>query len=320
MAIRKKRESRVQRRYTRSSTKKGNILRRPAHLGKILCGVAVALAVVALALVWGSYLKAESDAYREATERGEWTLDAEIAPPHPTSVPNSHALAIKPEGNVGDILITGSHDGVIMTLSVGDGTLPYTSGIGSSAGLTVAPEAVPLSQDVARVKNRGLRVTCAFAVTCLSAEDSATRTYLRGLELALLREYAAAGMDDLILLGLPAGSDEADRLTMEFLNELRALLSDLPAPPAIGVALPPVCFRAHEVYAGNVSPARMLSACDYIAMDLRAMTAEEVSALLPEINYAYVRYSLRLLTDKNTPAIAEDAISHGFTRVFEMET
>ncbi len=320
MALRKKRESRAQRRYTRSSTKKGTVLRRPAHLGKILCCAAAAVAVVALALVWGSYLKAESDAYHAAAERGEWTLDTGIASlDPPASVPDGCALAIKPEGNVGDILLTGSHNGVIMTLTSADGLLPYASEIGRTAGLSEAPEAVSLAQDVARVKNRGLRVICAFTVTCLDAEDPAVRAYRRGLELALLREYAAAGMDELLLRGLPAGNDEADRLAMEFLRDLRALLADLPSPPAVGVALSPACFRSGETYAGNITPARILSACDSIAMDLCAMTADKVSALLPEINYAYVRYSLRLLTDKNTPAIAADAISHGFTRVFEID-
>ena len=318
IVIRKKRESRAQRRYTRRSTKKGMILRRPAHLGKIILGLAAALAVVALALVWGSHLKSESDAYHADMERGAWTLDEAVATPHPTTVPDSHLLAIKPEGNVGDILITGSHDGVIMTLTSADGVLPYASEIGEQAGLAISPEAVPLSQDVTRVKNRGLRVICAFTLTCFAAEDTATRAYLRGLELSLLREYAAAGMDEMLLVGLPAGNDQADLLAASFLADLYALLADLPSPPAIGAALSLSCFGEGEIYAGNITPARILNACDYIALDLRAMTADEVAALLPAINYAYVRYSLRLMTDKNTPSVAEDALSHGFTRVLEM--
>ena len=68
----------------------------------------------------------------------------------------------------------------------------------------------------------------------------------------------------------------------------------------------------------NITPARILNVCDYLAMDLRDRTADEVSAILPHIRYTYVRYSLRLLVDQRTPAIAENAESHGFERIFEM--
>ena len=339
MALRKKRESREQRQFVRRSTKKRMVLRRPAHLGKVVAALLIAIAIIALALVWGSHLKAESDAYHEALEMGAWTLDPEIAVPHPVPVPDVRAVAIKPEGNVGDILIRASHEAVIMTLNTADGTLLYQSPLGDAAGRPTAPEAVSLAQDVERVQNRGLRVTCAFTVTCYRATDTATYTYLRGLDLALLREYAEAGMDDLLLFGLPSGDDMQDALTVEFLTDLRKLLSDLPTPPAIGVALPPEAYATDEtyipsdpegdeavgipagtspLYAGNITPARVLNVCDYLAMDLRDRTADEVSAILPHIRYTYVRYSLRLLVDQRTPAIAENAESHGFERIFEM--
>lgn len=339
MALRKKRESREQRQFVRRSTKKRMVLRRPAHLGKIIAALLIAVAITVLALVWGSRLKADSDVYHEAMEMGAWTLAPEIAVAHPVPVPDVKAIAIKPEGNVGDILIQASHEGVIMTLNAADGTLLYQSPLGAAAGRPTAPKAVSLAQDVERVQSRDLRVTCAFTVTCYQASDTATYTYLRGLDLALLREYAEAGMDDLLLFGLPSGDDIRDALTVEFLTDLRRLLSDLPDPPAIGVALPPASYATDEtyipsdpegdeavgipsgtspLYAGNITPARVLNVCDYLAMDLLDCTADEVAAILPHIRYAYVRYSLRLLVDKGTPAIAEDAESHGFERIFEM--
>lgn len=338
MAIRKKRESRDQRRYTRSSTKKGFVLRRPAHLGWMIAAVLAAAAVVAVALVWGNYLKAESDAYRQQMELGEWTLDPEVPPAIPVTVPDIRAVAIKPEGNVGDILIAGDCQGVIMTLNAEDGTLLYSSAIGAQAGMTVHAEAISPADDVARVSKRGLRVICAFTVTWHRAEDAAARTYLRGLELALLREYAEAGMNDLLLFGLPAGNDESDAVAVAFLQDLRALLADLPIPPAVGVALPLEAFSSDgtdipaedgtvpglpadtpPLYAGNVTPARLLTACDFLAADMRTLPPDGVAEVLPHIRYAYVRYALRLLVDKNTPEAAEEALSHGFERVFEME-
>ncbi|MBE6652756.1 MAG: hypothetical protein E7610_05000 [Ruminococcaceae bacterium] len=323
MPIRRKRESRVQRRYARGSTKKGFILRRPAHLGKILGGIGAAAAVILLALVWGSYLKVKSDAYREAQERGEWTLEEEEIPAYPVPVPAVRSVSIKPEGNVGDILIAGSHGGVMMNLTPGDAPLPYTSAVAQRAGLAVAADAVSLTKDVARVQKRGLYVTCVFTVTCFSEENIPLRNYVRGLELALLREYAEAGMNDLLLMGLPNGTEAADQLTRDFLRDLKILLGDLPVPPAVGVMLPPGAFASvsgeefEPPYVGNMTPARILGACDYLVADLRGIPVESLSDTLSDIRYVYVRYSLRLMVDKNTPAAAKEAISHGFGRVFE---
>lgn len=331
MAMKPKREARVGRHYARSATKKGWVLRRPAHLGRIIAILAAILLVTVLALVWGSYLKAEADARAAAAERGEWTLDPDTAVPVPVDVPDGRAMAIRPQGNVGDILIAGEHDGVILPLGGLDGALHYISTVGETAHAPISENAVSLPEDVARVQKRGLYVVCVFAVTCLNTEGTAESIYRQGLELALLREYAEAGMDEILLLGLPSGSEEQDWQTVEFLNELKELLQDLETPPAIGVALPPVCFTTEDVitgtetgkadpYAGNMTPARILSACDSIAMDLRDRSSEEVAAILPRISYAYVRYSMRLLLDVNSPAVVEDALSHGFDRIFEMES
>ena len=320
-----KREARVDRRYARRATRKGWVLRRPAHLGRILGCVAAAALVAALALVWGSYLKAEADARHAAAERGEWTLDPETATPIPVDVPDIRAVSIKPQGNVGDILIAGEHDGVILPLGSASGTLNYTSSVAAEAGLSMAPDAVSLPEDVARVQKRGLNVTAVFTVTCFEETDPALRAYRRGLELALLREYAGAGMDDILLLGLPAGDSASDGLSMGFLTELRTLLADLENPPALGAALSLACIDGGGTetetspYAGNLTPARILKACDYVALDLRGCTEEEAAAVLPRISYAYVRYSLRLLLNRQTPASAEDALSHGFERIFEMD-
>ena len=350
MAIRRKRESRDQRRYTRRSTKRGFVLRPPAHPWRIVGGALAVIAVVALALIWGSHLKAKSDAFREAEERGEWTLEADQAVSRPMDLPDVSARSIKPMGNVGDIIIEGKLDGVIMTLNRTDGTLCYRSTIGEMAGLAVEADAPTLSEDVNRVSKRGLHVTCVFTVQSFDTEDAAAKTYLRGLELALLREYAEAGMNDILIMCLPAGSDAKDRLSVEYLQDLRDLLSDLPSPPAIGVALglsdfttedhdipiPPQTEATDESdtsalppvkipdgkpphYVGDVTPARFLHVCDYLAVDLRALTTEEVDAVLPHLPYAYTRYALRLLADVNVPGIVEDMKSHGFKRVLEIE-
>ena len=149
MAIRKKREPRA-RRLAFRPTKKSFSLRHSVHWGRVAAIALAVVAIVALALLWGSHLKAESDAYHEALEMGAWTLDPEMTISHPVSVPDIRAVSIKPEGNVGDILIAGDHEGIIMTFTVGNGELLYRSSIGDTAGLSAATEAISLEQDVER--------------------------------------------------------------------------------------------------------------------------------------------------------------------------
>jgi hypothetical protein len=202
--------------------------------------------------------------------------------------------------------------------------------------MPVASDAPSLAEDVARISKRGLNVTCVYTLTCFTAADPAVAAYRRGLDLALLREFASARPDDILLLGLPSGNDTADRRAVDFLNELDALLADLPARPAIGAALPPSAFATEEptsngataedgnttqapLYAGNISPARILAACDYLAMDLRSMSAVGVDTLLPHIQFAYVRHSLRLLVNQHDRDGVERVLDRGFERVFEME-
>jgi hypothetical protein len=327
MAIRKRQESREQKRYTRRATKKrgAGVSVRPWKIVTVmLCGIAG----IVLALVLGNYLGARSDALREEGSRNDWMLDTSTPTLAPTEVPDIRAVAIKPEGNVGDILIAGKHGGVILPLCGETGIPRYASAVGKAAGLSIDPNAPSLADDIARVSRRGLNVTAVYALTCFTTPDTATAAYRRGLDLALLRECAEASPDDILLLGLPCGSDDADRRALTFLQEWNALLADLPPRPAIGAALPPSAFAENShaseeetqpLYAGSLSPARLRTACDYLAMDLRSMSAVGVGTLLPDIQFAYMRHSLRLLVNIHDREAVEAPLSHGFERVFEME-
>ena len=229
-----------------------------------------------------------------------------------------------------DILIAGKHGGVILPFCGDDGVPLYASKVANAAGMAVSAAAPSLPDDVARVSRRGLNVTVVYTVTCFSTPDAAVAAYRRGLDLALLLECAEARPHDILLLGLPSGKDVNDRRAAEFLTELSELLEGLPARPAIGVALPPSAFAARSdsgdetdtdtpLYAGTLSPARLLTFCDYLAMDLRAMSAVGVTTLLPDIRYAYTRYSLRLLVNVTDREAVDTALNAGYGRIFEMD-
>lgn len=311
-------------RYSRRSTKRRHAFRPPAHPGRLVAIIVATVAVIVLALVWGNALKRQSDALRAAEAADQWTLPPEEAEDQSSFVPAIRAYEIKPEGNVGDIVISGSHGGVILPLRGADGSLNYRSETATAAGISVPNGAPSLPDDVARVSRRELRVSGVFHVTCFDANDLATRTYLRGLELALLCEYASSGIDDILLVNLPCGDDERDALAVAFLEELQDLLNTLQSPPAIGVAvsLSAIAGETDEsgapLYAGDMTPSRIARVSDYLALDLRYKSTEEIGLLLPRLAYAYQRHSLRMMVDKNSATATDELLKHGFTRVFEM--
>lgn len=316
---------RTPKRYRRHSTKRRPVFRPPAHPGRLIAIILATIAVITLALVWGNALKRQSDAHRAAEESDQWTLPPDEAEDKNTSVPAILAYEIKPEGNVGDIVISRSHDGVILPLRDADGGLNYRSETATTAGISLPSGAPSLSEDVARVSRRDLRVGGVFHVTCFDAKNLSVQTYLRGLELALLCEYASSGIDDILLVNLPCGDDERDALTVAFLEDLRALLNTLQNPPAIGVAVSLSAIEGETdengdpLYAGDISPSRIARVSDYLALDLRDQSTEEIGRILPRLSYAYQRHSLRMMVDKNHPSAAEKLTQHGFTRVFEMK-
>ena len=321
----KRKEPRDSQHYARGATKKRTRRKRFIRPWQILVPALISLLAIALALALGNYLQAKSDAYRENVGEADPLSPAETVESVPVPVPDIRAISINPEGNVGDILIEGNHGGVILPLCDKNGVPLYASKVATAAGMA-NPSAPSLTDDVARISRRELHVTVVYTVTCFSSPDAAISTYRRGLDLALLRECAEARPGDILLLGLPYGSDAADRQAMEFLAELKTLLADLPAAPAIGVSLPPSAFASDTtdktadtpLYAGNLSPARILTRCDYVAMDLRSMSAVGVATLLPDIRYAYTRYSLRLLININDQVAVSNTLDRGFDRVFEM--
>lgn len=316
------------RRYAARSTRRRFRFRPPAHPGRILAIFLAAVAVIALALLWGSHLKRRSDAYRADKEAGAWTLAETVSPIRPVEVPAYRAASILPGHNTGDIVLGGKHKGILLPLVAPDGTLRVGLSLAEMAGLSTEADAPTATNEVARISRRELYVIGLFPVTFHLESDPSLSTYRRGLEMALLIELASVGFDELLLVGLPCGDEAADRVSVTFIEELKASLASLPDAPAVGVVLPLSAFKGDDtdetdtngeylpLYAGNPSPARLLRVADYAVADLRGHTATDMDALLPRFSYAYCRYDLRLLCDADSDAVSE-ALAHGFDRVYE---
>ena len=280
---------RVSRRYSAGATRRSrlrvsrNVRRRAAVT------VAVCLAVVAVALIWGSALKRRSDAYHAGLEADAWTASTQAALRQIT-VPDFRGGAISPGGELPGLPADAS--GAVVTLSENpDGQLGYAFPTAATAGLTVAEGAPTPEAEVGRLHRAGLRVLGIFRVQCL---------------------------DDVY----------ADARALDFLRELKQLLAD--SGTALGVALPADAFVRAEgetvpdafaqdstgagivQYTGWRTPGRMLSVCDYLALDLRTADSDSAGELLRGFRFTYARYALRLLVAD--AAVSETADAHGMRR------
>lgn len=308
-------------RYAKRSTRRV-FSRDPKKRNRIILVTACALAVVILALVWGNVLKAQSDALRAAEEAGEWLLNEETAIPIPVPVPAVSAGYAAPSGKMANVEGL-SLQAVTLDLGTCSAALPYGVDLPAGSGMAVSDGAPDLSSEVRRFKGAGLRVIGVFTVTSLSATDVTERTLRQGQEMTLLSLFCKAGVDEILLLGLPVGNDTLDAAATEYLLKVEALFASIPATvPALGAALYPAAFAGEVsedgtiLYAGSLTPGRMLSACDYLVLDLRGL-GTQVSDVLQGMQYAYVRYSLRLLTAQTQPELTDAAVNHGFLRVLE---
>lgn len=280
--------------------------------------------MIAGALIWGNILKAKSDKLAADREAGRWQLDLEVTTPIVgVTTPEVRAGYASPGGNMRR-LEDSTYGGV--TLRLGDCTspLPYRVGASEEMALSYESGAPSLAEHIKALQDRGLHVIGIFDVTSFDTSDASLRAYRRGLEMTLFALFAKAGVDNLLLTGLPAGTDDTDPLAVAYLEDVKALWASLPVTsPALGVVLDPPAFvgdtdpdDGSPVYAGSLTPGRMLGVCDYLALDMRGH-GEMALDILKDMQYAYVRYSLRLLMSTREADLVYETSDRGFGRILE---
>ena len=308
--------ARIARRATRRTSLHN---RRPVLKKQVFIWGAACLVTVIAALVWGNYLKAESEALRNAESAEEWSLDTEIAIPLPVDAPEYHAGFAAPTQKM-QTTQKLDYDAATFDLASCISPLPYAVELPSASGMTVADGAPTLASETGRFHRANLSVVGVFTVTSLEAESKAEEQLRHGMEMSLLTLYAEAGIDSFLLLGLPQNAAAAKA----YLKDVKALLASVAPSVSVGVALPPDAFEGEDnasdtadnsAYVGHPVPGQILASCDYLALDLR--NCQDPDAILAYVSYAYMRYSLRLLTPLERPEVATAAIGHGFGRIWE---
>ena len=318
--------ARLRRHTSRRSTRRLSQGWRGGALKKILLTFICVVGILIVALVWGLHLKAKSDALAQAQAAGEWTLEENITTPiiH-VGTPVLRAGYAPPGGSLQKTQEDSVYGGVVIQLGSCTTALPYTLGE-VDIGVSYASGAPDLASHVSALKAKGLYVIGVFDVTSLDTADIALRTYRQGLEMSLLTLFAKAGVSDILLRGMPLGDDTKDAMAVDYIKAVKNLWATMPqATPALGVALLPIALQSDTsqadgtpIYAGELTPARLLKVCDYLALDTAGYhTTATIDPLLRGMQYAYVRYGLRLLMSRSHGEAVKHASECGFGRILE---
>ena len=332
-------------RYNRNSTKRRWIMRPLKHPFRLLFIALGCVTVIVTAVVWGNILQYKSEQYRADREAGRWRVETEAeADPLPAvrDVPNVNAWPLAPRDGLEDFY-SGRYSAATLWLCREDGTLPYLSEVGAAAGYTCGES--PLSRETQKLHNNDLRAVGVFTVRSLAepSDSDALTHYRMQTELAILEEYAAAGLDELVLVGLPTDAASIET-SLEFVRQVRQHLTADNAP-LLGISVSPALMAT--AMEGSSLPAYCLTVCDFLAMDLTdpalygyyaggtdvalpsgdtpsdatasasdepAFTSE-LSRLLYRYRYPYVRYKLRLLFTDNQKALSAESADYGFNNI-----
>ena len=288
---------------------------------RILVITASALIIFALSLVLGHYLRAQVAAL---PPRGDMPADllsgqlpADTSDASEVSIMASHL----PLGELADAasidaaveaLTLGSREAVSLCLRDAAGEVHFRSTV--AQGLTgQAPAGLDLAMLVPALREAGIYCSAVFAVTSFAEPDAVSHELQRAYEVSLAAEIGAAGVDELLLTGLPVTVDTLDAVTAY----LDAIAAQLPETVQLAIAVPPELV---EGASGTVLSKQLSQYADTIALDLRGVApaagqslAEATSAILADASLYFSKYNMRVLL----PA-TEDAVFSELRQVLEL--
>ena len=210
-----------------------------------------------------------------------------------------------------------------------DGSLNYTSSIGLLNGFCPVAEDRSLIEELDYVHERGGRVCAYFYVTSFETEDTVMRELYQSYEIALVREASECGADDILLI-CPEVTDENVAELERYVSRMASAAGNA----VLGVLVSPelLSLTEEDVY----HAARLREACDYIALDLRALPSDagsvpenetggasgdevyemkieksRLETVLEEMEYYIRAYSMRVVLSKGNASLYDSLKEHG---------
>lgn len=191
-------------------------------------------------------------------------------------------------------------DAVVTLLYDGADQVFYNSELSADLSLTERGSA-SLERFAERVNDKGKTSIGIFVSTAFDEPNEATRIVEKARELALLSEIAAAGLDQVLIVGLTG-----DEALLAEVNLYLCQAADLFVNQTL------LCVAIDGKGSGE-TVARMVSAAlpyaDRLALDLCGMSSEEMPAAIERNAYYLTYYKMAVLFDQEEQAALLDSYS-----------
>ena len=206
-----------------------------------------------------------------------------------------------------------------MSIRRADGTLDYASRVAETFGLDGYDEYNLLSSVVDDVKGAGGRACGYFYVNAFDEKNENLRDVYAAYELALIKEAAQSGIDELLLVGIAVTEDNIDAVE-EFLA--RAATEAENCAIGVAVTLGTLRLTEDEIYLAE----RMRRSCDFLALDLTHLKVADTEPtkdadgnykpsafeeILEQNEYYIKTYGLRMLFSRQEYVIYRTALELG---------
>ncbi len=199
------------------------------------------------------------------------------------------------------------------------GELSFVSQTALEAGIAQNEASLSLGEEIGYVHKLGGYACAYICSTAFECEDVYLREIYKSYEIALIREAAEAGVDDILIVGLEI-SEENIAEVEKYVSD--ASLASGGAPLGVLVSRELIAATADGVYIAS----RVRAVCDYLAVDLRELDATEMSAqgedgstpleaLIEDMKYYVEAYGLRAVLSRENSAIRAQLIDLGVKNI-----
>lgn len=304
-----RRKNRYSRRTSASQRKK-----------KIIMTVIVAILSVAvifgIAVGVGAYLRHKAESYEP---REDYEFEDNIPPASdgaeavcaPSFIYGDYLYGFIQKGYTDLSLSLGTADNVTFASDVAQGV----SG--------VACGDIRLEEYTSLIHKYEGRACAYFVSSAFECEDENVRRVRKAYEISLLCEAAENGIDDILILGINVTEENSGEVA-KYLSELNTAAGNCSVGIAINTGT--LLLTENEVYIA----AKLKSACDFVALDLRHLDFSNVSEgdsgsptnlteYLNEIKYYLSTYSLRLVFSNANEQFFGEAKNLGFSNIQVVE-
>lgn len=295
-----------------SSAKRGN----KVWLIIVAC-VSFILLSVAISIAVGLALGERAEGYEESAQK----LDISVKEHYSgdKKVRNVNAVAYQWGFGTSYYISQGISD-FSVCLRDGDGFITYHSEVDVNIGGETDMGSRKLSQAVGDIRDGGGYVCGYIYSDAFDESDTYMREIKKAYELALIREAAEGGVNDILLVGIDAGEERVGEI-----ESFLCRAADAAGEATLGILIDPETVKKDEDLVK-----RLAAACDFLALDLRGLSKRadlaesedepsELYSTLDSMKYFVKVYSMRIVFSSANERLRESALELGVTGVQVIE-